>query len=66
MINPLLELMGFNGKRLRIATCPVCNCYGPIYTEVDTNGGTKWSDLNSYSDYFNNTTNEEFIIPKKQ
>ncbi|MBC8059309.1 MAG: DUF1963 domain-containing protein [Clostridiaceae bacterium] len=65
LTNLLLEFIGFNGKRLSIATCPVCNCYGPIYTEVDTDGGTRWSDFNSYPDYFDNTANEEFITHKK-
>jgi hypothetical protein len=38
--------MSLPGKRLRIATCHVCTCYGSVFTEVDLKGATAWSRAN--------------------
>ncbi|MEO2603935.1 hypothetical protein [Clostridium butyricum] len=38
LTNSFLEFMNYNGSRLNIATCPVCNCYGTLCTDIDTNG----------------------------
>jgi hypothetical protein len=51
LANAPLGFLGFEGDRLRIATCDVCTCFGPVYTEVEGNGGAKWSGQNSRPTY---------------
>ncbi|GAA0125655.1 DUF1963 domain-containing protein [Clostridium sp. CTA-19] len=64
LTNSFFEFMNLNGNRLNIATCPMCNCYEPIYTDIDTNGATYLSKLNIKPQYLCDTTNEENPIYK--
>lgn len=62
-----LNFLGVSGKRLRIATCHICTCYGFVFTEYETNGLVKWSDFNSKPDYLPNIAPDEagFVIKNK-
>jgi hypothetical protein len=51
LANAPLGFLGFKGDRLRIVTCEVCTCFGLVYTEVEGNGGAKWSDQNTRPTY---------------
>lgn len=46
-----LSLLGIEGEHLRIATCDVCACYGPVFTKVDLHGGAIWHEQNKRPDY---------------
>ncbi len=65
LTNSLLEFMNLNGVKLNIVTCPVCSCYDPIYTDIDTNGAAHWSKLNIRPQYLCDTTDEEAVTPKE-
>jgi len=65
LTDSLFQFMDLNGVRLNIATCHVCNCYGAIYTDIDTDGAAHWSKLNIKPQYLCDTTDEEAIIPKE-
>ncbi|ARC86530.1 hypothetical protein U732_3274 [Clostridium argentinense CDC 2741] len=64
LTNSLFQFMNLNGVRLNIATCHVCNCYGTIYTDIDTNGAVHWSKLNIKPQYLCDANDEEAITPK--
>ncbi|HZG77067.1 MAG TPA: DUF1963 domain-containing protein [Paenibacillus sp.] len=49
--DPLVQFMKLSGQRLRIATCIHCNCYGPVFFEVDLNGNYSWSKYNTVPDF---------------
>ncbi|UQZ35542.1 DUF1963 domain-containing protein [Paenibacillus sp. PK3_47] len=49
--DPLLQFMKLSGRRLRIAACMQCNCYGTVYMKVDLDGGYVWSEYNTVPDY---------------
>ncbi|NQX45479.1 DUF1963 domain-containing protein [Paenibacillus tritici] len=49
--HPLLQFMKLPGKRLRIAACMHCNCYGTVFMNVDLEGGYAWSDYNVVPEY---------------
>jgi hypothetical protein len=44
--DPRLSYLAPGWKRLRIALCSRCTGFGTIYTDVDPNGGSRWSKLN--------------------
>ncbi len=46
-----MGFLGLTGRRLRIATCPVCTCYGKLLTKVDLDGGSTWHAANRKPDY---------------
>ncbi len=46
-----LSLVGVDGGQLRIATCDVCTCYGPVFTKVDWQGGATWHARNARPEY---------------
>jgi hypothetical protein len=37
--------MNLNGVKLNIATCPVCNFYGQIYTDIEEYGDGMYYDF---------------------
>lgn len=49
--HPQLQFMKLPGKRLRIAACMLCNCYGTVYMKADLEGGYAWSEYNVTPDY---------------
>ncbi|MFD1908894.1 hypothetical protein ACFSQ7_40370 [Paenibacillus rhizoplanae] len=49
--HPLLQFMKLPGKRLRIAACMHCNCYGTVFMNVDLEGGYSWSPYNTVPEY---------------
>ncbi len=49
--HPQLGFMKLPGKRLRIAACMLCNCYGTVYMKADLEGGYSWSEYNVVPDY---------------
>lgn len=49
--HPQLEFMKLPGKRLRIAACMHCNCYGTVYMKADLEGGYSWSEYNVVPEY---------------
>lgn len=63
--DPLLQFMKLSGRRLRIAACMQCNCYGTVYMKVDLNGGYTWSEYNTVPaylpDYEDGEDREELI-----
>jgi hypothetical protein len=46
-----MGFLGFGGRRLRVVTCERCTSYGPVYTDVDLDGGARWSDDNRRPEY---------------
>lgn len=44
LASPPLSFIGLGGRRLRIATCDVCSCFAPVFTHVDSDGGSTWHD----------------------
>ncbi|MFN8444318.1 MAG: hypothetical protein U0175_26280 [Caldilineaceae bacterium] len=54
--SPQLSFIVGSGERLRIATCYVCSCYGPIFTEVDWHGNSVWSEQNQLPAYLPRNT----------
>lgn len=45
-----LGFLGLSGERLRILTCILCTCWGPMLTEVDMSGRAEWSAHNQRPD----------------
>jgi len=39
---PELDFLKLTGTRLRILTCDVCTCFGPIFSRVDWLGAAEW------------------------
>ncbi len=62
--NKLLDFITFNTDRLVIATCPLCACYGVLYTQIDNNGISRWCELNQKPAYLPEFKQEEeyFVI----
>lgn len=46
----MLNLKKYKPNKLNISTCIYCTCYDPIYTDIDLNGNTSWSKINTISD----------------
>ncbi|MVP01291.1 DUF1963 domain-containing protein [Paenibacillus lutrae] len=46
LAHPSLEFLRIRGERLKIAACLSCNCYGYMYTDVETDGTFTWSAHN--------------------
>lgn len=49
--DPRLDFLNLSGERLRIAFCPRCSTFGYVFTEVDTQGRSRWSELNHKPDF---------------
>lgn len=49
--NSLVQFMQLPGRRLRIAACMHCNCYGTVFMKADLDGGYEWSEYNIVPDY---------------
>lgn len=64
LTNSLLDFINCNNKKLNIPTCHVCNCYGPIYMDIDTSGTAHWSELNTKPEYLGDVSDDEYIILK--
>jgi hypothetical protein len=46
-----LSFLNISGKRLQIATCHVCTCFGCVYTAIDWNGKATWHKANERPSY---------------
>lgn len=46
-----LTLLGHDGRRLRIAACDVCCCYGTVFTSVGPDGESSWHGGNRRPDH---------------
>lgn len=46
-----LAFLQRSGRRLTVATCLGCVCYGTVFMEVDDDGGCEWSPVNVRPDY---------------
>jgi hypothetical protein len=44
--DPRLAFLVLDGSRLRIAICPSCSYHAAVLTDIDTAGGSSWSDEN--------------------
>lgn len=53
---PTAEFLHLSGTRLKITTCSGCNCYGPIYTEINFDGQSAWSPINHLPSYLPDDT----------
>jgi len=49
--DPKFSFLNIVGSRLRISTCHICACYGVIYSDIDYNGSSKWSQFNKAPEY---------------
>ncbi|MEO6811868.1 MAG: DUF1963 domain-containing protein [Isosphaeraceae bacterium] len=48
---PALSFLSLDGRRLRIATCEVCSCFGAVFTKVGPDGGSTWYEGNQKPEY---------------
>lgn len=48
--HPAIHFLPLAGERLQVQTCIFCNCYGPVYMELDAGQEPKWSDSNQKPD----------------
>ncbi|WP_342565388.1 DUF1963 domain-containing protein [Paenibacillus sp. FSL R7-0345] len=80
--NPLTMLMDIHaehtavkrlpviGQRLQVQTCIICSCYGPVYMELDSMHGARWSAFNQKPDYLPesdpNEESREYLSAGKQ
>ncbi|WP_315113106.1 DUF1963 domain-containing protein [Clostridium intestinale] len=64
LTNSLFDFINCNNEKLNIPTCHVCNCYGPLYMDIDTRGTGHWSELNSKPEYLGDVSEDESIILK--
>ena len=46
LASPALSYLRLGGRRLRIATCDVCTCYGTVFTDIDLDGASSWHEGN--------------------
>ena len=44
--DPRVEFLGISGETLCIATCEHCVIFAPVFTELDSSGGCRWSNFN--------------------
>ncbi|WP_405108719.1 DUF1963 domain-containing protein [Paenibacillus sp. FSL K6-1217] len=54
--HPQTGFMELPGKRLRIAACMHCSCYGTLYMKADLEGGYVWSEYNTVPEYLPDNT----------
>ncbi|MDF9842334.1 MULTISPECIES: DUF1963 domain-containing protein [unclassified Paenibacillus] len=57
--HPSIERMPVTGQRLQVQTCVICSCYGPVYMELDSVQGARWSAFNRKPDYLPDTNPAE-------
>jgi hypothetical protein len=60
---PIPLVSPFQG-RLRIATCEVCSCYGPVFTKIGEDGSSAWHDSNRRPDYLSHPSEEWVKLPR--
>jgi hypothetical protein len=58
-----LDFLGLGGRRLRIATCHVCSCFGVVLTKIDLDGGSTWHVANRKPDYLPDPSAECPLLP---
>src|SRR3954454_19701659 len=51
LASPGLSPLGLDGRRLRIAACEVCSCYGTVFTAVGPDGESSWHEANRRPEY---------------
>src|SRR4051812_18565708 len=51
LTSPGLSDLGLGGRRLRIAACEVCSCYGTVLTAVGPDGKSSWHGANRRPEY---------------
>ncbi len=49
--DPRLAFLHLSGAQLRVAFCRRCSTFGYVFTEVDMQGGSRWSKLNHKPDF---------------
>ncbi len=62
---PQAGFLGLPGRRLRIATCEICTCYGIVFTRVDREGGPAWHEANRRPDYLPEGTEDWGGLPRR-
>lgn len=60
-----LAFLGLRGRRLRIATCDVCACYGTVLTRIDLDGGSSWHPSNRRPGYLPEKTDDWGRLPRR-
>jgi hypothetical protein len=51
LTSPSLSPLIYDGRRLRIAACDVCSCYGTVFTAVGPDGESSWHEGNRQPAY---------------
>lgn len=57
--HPAVQALPLTGHRLQVQTCITCSCYGPVYMELDSVQGARWSAFNRKPDYLPETDADE-------
>lgn len=64
LTSPAWSCLRLPGRRLRIATCDVCACYGTVFTEVDGEGRATWHEANRMPDFLPDAAVDQDILPR--
>ncbi|MBY0008864.1 DUF1963 domain-containing protein [Paenibacillus typhae] len=68
--HPSVERLPLAGQRLQVQTCVICSCYGPVFMELDSVQGARWSAFNRKPDYLPDTNpaeeSREYLSAGKQ
>jgi hypothetical protein len=64
LTSPELAYLGPLHGHLRITTCEVCSCYGPVFTKVEKDGSSRWHASNRRPDYLPEPTDEWVKLPR--
>jgi hypothetical protein len=62
--SPEAAFLGLPGRRLRIATCQVCTCYGTVFTRIDQEGGPTWHEANRRPDFLPDGAEDWGLLPR--
>ncbi|WP_042196620.1 hypothetical protein [Paenibacillus camerounensis] len=57
--HPSVQHLPVNGQKLQVQTCIICSCYGPVFMELDSLQGARWSAFNRKPGYLPETDPEE-------
>jgi len=61
LCNENMNFLNLEGNKISIAICENCTgYYGPVYTNVDTNGNVTWSEYNTKPEYLDTYGEDEF------
>jgi hypothetical protein len=66
LTQPALDFLDIDGRRVRIATCQVCTCYGFVHTKVDWHGAAAWSPYNQRPPYLPDDSSAWLPLPSKR